>query len=352
MKKEFMDYIATESSAPNSAKNYTSGINAISKIIGTDIFKITDLQEIKNIILKLKENNKFIELDKNNNMYSNAIKHYLYYLESKSTSNFSNSDDITLNELQILLTKELLQTVANNEPNVSYKELADRVTKAGISLHHRQVGKNIGEISKLCFKLGLPMLSAKVMNQDSHIAGEGFFDLYQELHTEIKGDPKYLFKKELEKIRNCNEWYKLTEYLGIKIEGINRPEIINKTTNDTFEITESEEFSEQYEGELKERKYLSRKRNQQVVTTVKQRDNYTCLACKFSYENKIVEAHHLIPINEKEAGVITANELITLCPTCHSLAHVLLKNDSSYQNKEKLIAKLQEIQHRTLDYEL
>ena len=69
MKKEFIDYIATESSAPNSAKNYTSGLNAISKIIGTDIFKITDLQEIKNIILKLKENNKFIELDKNNNMY-------------------------------------------------------------------------------------------------------------------------------------------------------------------------------------------------------------------------------------------------------------------------------------------
>ena len=37
MKKEFIDYIATESSAPNSAKNYTSGLNAISKIIGTDM---------------------------------------------------------------------------------------------------------------------------------------------------------------------------------------------------------------------------------------------------------------------------------------------------------------------------
>lgn len=347
MKKEFIDYIATESSAPNSAKNYTSGLNAISKIIGTDIFRITNPKEIKDIIQELKENNKFIELDKHNNMYSNAIKHYLKFLESKKTEKISQNEDISLNELQILLTKELLQTVINNEPNVSYKELADRVTKAGMLLHHRHVGKNIGEVSKLCFKLGLPMLSAKVMNQDSHIAGEGFFDLYKELHSEIKGDPRYIFKKELEKIRNCNEWYKLTEYLGIEIEGIDKPRILDDKINDNTDTAAIEDLLEQYEGEIKERTYLSRSRNRQVVSVAKQRDNYTCIACKFSYENKIVEAHHLIPINEKDAGTITANELITLCPTCHSLAHVLLKNDSSYQNKEKLIAKLQEIQYRT-----
>lgn len=129
MKKEFIDYIATESSAPNSAKNYTSGLNAISKIIGTDIFRITNPKEIKDIIQELKENNKFIELDKHNNMYSNAIKHYLKFLESKKTEKISQNEDISLNELQILLTKELLQTVINNEPNVSYKELADRHTK-------------------------------------------------------------------------------------------------------------------------------------------------------------------------------------------------------------------------------
>ena len=226
MKKEFTDYIKKESTSPHSANNYTSGINTISRIIGTDIFKITDLHQIKEIIQKLKNDDKFIELDKNNKMYSNAIKHYLHFLESKSVNN-TLGNKIFLNELQISLTKELLLTVLNNEPNVTYKELADRITKAGIPLYHRQVGKNIGEISKLCFQLGLPLLSAKVMNQDSHVAGEGFFDLYKELHTEIKGDPKYLFKKELEKIRNCKEWYKLTEYLDIEIKGINRPK---KTT--------------------------------------------------------------------------------------------------------------------------
>ena len=50
MRNNFIKYIENNSSAPNSVKNYTSGLNAISKIIGRDLFNITSSQEISNII--------------------------------------------------------------------------------------------------------------------------------------------------------------------------------------------------------------------------------------------------------------------------------------------------------------
>jgi len=71
-------------------------------------------------------------------------------------------------------------------------------------------------------KLGLPMLSAKIINQRTKVSGEGFFGLYKSLHGKVEGGPDYIFKKELEKIRNCKDWYKLTDYLGIKVEGIEK----------------------------------------------------------------------------------------------------------------------------------
>ena len=143
MRNNFIKYIENNSSAPNSVKNYTSGLNAISKIIGRDLFNITSSQEISNIIEELNYNQDFLNLNKNNKMYSNAIRHYFEFLDSQK--------DVTqnapiLNEIQIQLTKELLKTVVELEPNVTYKDLAKRVTDAGLPLHHRQVGRNIGEI--------------------------------------------------------------------------------------------------------------------------------------------------------------------------------------------------------------
>ena len=102
----------------------------------------------------------------------------------------------------------------------------------------------------------------------------------------------------------------------------------------------NQQILEQYEGELKERKYLTRTRNQKIVEQVKQRDNYTCCACGFEYKKKIVQAHHIVPLSEKDEGNVVIDELITLCPTCHILAHELLKIDKIYQNKNILIKKL------------
>ncbi len=99
-----------------------------------------------------------------------------------------------------------------------------------------------------------------------------------------------------------------------------------------------------YEGNIVEKTILQKARNQEIVKAVKKRDDYTCRGCGFKFNNKIVEAHHLIPISSTEGEKqIKESDLITLCPNCHAIAHILLKQDEKYQKIENLIHKLHEI---------
>lgn len=126
-----------------------------------------------------------------------------------------------LTEVQIKLAEQLLLSVKNHEMNVEYNELAERINPP---IHWRQVGKNIGEVSKLCHELGLPLISAKVVNKNTQKAGDGFYPLYKMLGIPTKGKTeKELFREERDAIRNCKEWYKLEDYLGLDI-GFERPD--------------------------------------------------------------------------------------------------------------------------------
>ncbi len=99
-----------------------------------------------------------------------------------------------------------------------------------------------------------------------------------------------------------------------------------------------------YEGLAKEVTFLQKERNQEIIKLVKKRDNYTCQACGFHYKNKIVEAHHLIPISSKsEEYLVTSDHLVILCPNCHALAHLLLGKNDKYQDKAMLIAEIKSI---------
>ena len=93
------------------------------------------------------------------------------------------------------------------------------------------------------------------------------------------------------------------------------------------------------EGELKERKVLARTRNKAIANERKKYDKYSCKACNFHYQNKVVECHHLNPISMTKVGTVTIDCLVTLCPTCHSIAHQLLKTDYASNVKEKALLK-------------
>lgn len=138
-----------------------------------------------------------------------------------------------LTPVQIKLAEQLLLSVKKREINIEYNELAARIDPP---IHWRHVGKNIGEISKLCHELGLPLLSAKVVNKGTHKAGEGFYPLYEILGIPTKGKTEEeLYHEERAAIRECKEWYKLEEYLGLHI-GFERPKNLYKNTSTSTKV--------------------------------------------------------------------------------------------------------------------
>ncbi|MGA4718736.1 HNH endonuclease [Fictibacillus nanhaiensis] len=168
---------------------------------------------------------------------------------------------INLTDEQIKLAEQLLITVQKKEPIVEYKELGDRITPP---IHHRQVPRHIGVISELCYQLGLPFLSAKVVTKGLNVAGQGFYKLYTEYFPETKKlTPNEVFSEELKKIRECTEWYKLAEYLHIdtdfprppaKSDVIPSIRILPMSSKDEFPGMSIEDLQDDFFlGELKER---------------------------------------------------------------------------------------------------
>lgn len=96
-------------------------------------------------------------------------------------------------------------------------------------------------------------------------------------------------------------------------------------------------------GEILERKILTEKINRLTTDIAKLRDNYTCQACGFNFRKLIVEPHILNPLIESEDEKTDSSNLITLCPNCHMLAHILIQYDTKYTDKKLLIEKIKEL---------
>jgi len=82
---------------------------------------------------------------------------------------------------------------------------------------------------------------------------------------------------------------------------------------------------EAIEGYRHDRNILSRSRNAGLARRCKERDNYTCLACGFSLqigETYVIECHHLNPLSATNDTITSIDDLASLCPTCHRIAHL------------------------------
>lgn len=83
------------------------------------------------------------------------------------------------------------------------------------------------------------------------------------------------------------------------------------------------------------------RRSAKLVKAVKERDRYTCRACGFHFEDQIVHVHHLDPLSEyKRPKETKLDDLLTLCPTCHYLAHYWLRKSPRFKKLEILLAAL------------
>ena len=76
----------------------------------------------------------------------------------------------------------------------------------------------LGNVSTLCYELGLPLISARVIYSGANNLkqiGEGFYPLAYELKPEYKSmDPIDVWKKELRLIESCSDWSRLQNYLS------------------------------------------------------------------------------------------------------------------------------------------
>lgn len=91
-------------------------------------------------------------------------------------------------------------------------------------------------------------------------------------------------------------------------------------------------------------------RSAKLTQAAKSRDEFACRACNFSFENTIVHVHHLDPISERQRPKKTQlDDLVTLCPNCHYLAHYWLRKSDRYKNLKTLLSKLKQTPVKRLE---
>ncbi len=76
------------------------------------------------------------------------------------------------------------------------------------------------------------------------------------------------------------------------------------------------------EGYEKDQKILARARKAEER---RRRDNYSCQACGFRLQigmRFVIEVHHRNPLAESGETETSIEDLVSLCPTCHRIAHL------------------------------
>ena len=135
-----------------------------------------------------------------------------------------------LSPKHIECAKILLNNIAKGNYSITYKRLEEltglsRFKKDGVPGH-------IGDLSILCNKLSLPLISVIVVNEEYGICGEGFFKLCKGLgvHPEYATSMNLMINACMQEVKQCTRWAEFANYLGLKIEGLN----VNLNDNSTF----------------------------------------------------------------------------------------------------------------------
>jgi hypothetical protein len=78
------------------------------------------------------------------------------------------------------------------------------------------------------------------------------------------------------------------------------------------------------------------------------KDNYRCRHCGFSVEkltnapkslSRVLHVHHIRPLSDTGNGTTKLSDLITLCPTCHAVAHAIARAKGKDLVNLKLLQK-------------
>ncbi len=166
---------------------------------------------------------------------------------------------------------------------------------------------------------------AKIMNEEPYPQSyKDYRSFYGTVQAKIES-----YCPESDNYKEGNE--KLFSRVGLGVyELYNKNEIT--LTNDTQSI--KDEIANLYfsigsdsalEGYRQDITILSSHRNQKLAKDRKNIDNHTCQVCGFvlNISGKfVIECHHLNPLSDNNTVETSIKDLISLCPTCHRIAHL------------------------------
>lgn len=109
-----------------------------------------------------------------------------------------------------------------NDIFICYEDTYRTLSRYNIRIReHRDILEGfLGDLSVLSNSLGLPMISAIVVQKSSllkrnPVPGLGFFRLYHELYPDSKLSDNEIINMQVLEIKDCIDWYKLCNNLGI-----------------------------------------------------------------------------------------------------------------------------------------
>ena len=218
---------------------------------------------------------------------------------------------IELTELQKLIAKELLSIASNERRLFTYKDIGTK-----FNLNPRtEVPYEIGAVSQKCYELGLPLLSALVVGQDTLIPGKGFNKLCNELqvHPELMIDADAQSIACINDVRACSDWSALERYLA-------------EIPDPVSEVVQTERI----EGKLIQIHATAYERDPKNRAECLRIHGTKCAICGFDaaevYGEEFrghIHVHHIEPLGEVGAAhaIDPATDLIPVCPNCHMILH-------------------------------
>lgn len=258
------------------------------------------------------------------------------------------------------LAKELIRCINEDGEKalITYGEMCSRANNI---IDPRGSSGYIGDLSEICYENSMPLISVMVVNANTYSPGGGFFKLYTQLTGKKVEDKNSLFKEELKKVREYDNWERLIELLEeinpksklilpepkfevLKINPkkkkiLSRDELeVNVLKNTEVEFEEINEFINIDEVEIEEGEYVERfiktKRRNANARKLKLRqfkqDNNGQVFCEVCKEDDIavIDIHHNFIEVAKMEGVhkTKLSDLRVLCSNCHRKVHYYEKD--------------------------
>lgn len=124
-----------------------------------------------------------------------------------------------LKDIERELALLLISNVENKQMNLTYKEVAAKLTQMlGRPIDaYRNLNKPLETVARICAELNLPIITVRVIRSNgtsSKMAGEGFHRIACELKPEYKNWAEAdAWKNENKLVRECKDWDRLKAYV-------------------------------------------------------------------------------------------------------------------------------------------